>query len=243
MTYGVELINDYGYSVTSMDDVNYVLRRSGTISNSQFNSGAGTIPSSMFMDLSSCNSPLVFFKSITAAQRLSQIPEMTRSSGKAIQIFKWWNLNIGTIQYYVFDRWIPPERSNYGLQINDAAGNIIFDGSWHFLKLKKVVWLDTGFPNHNGHASGANWTNIGNAGTGNLAIAMPISRSYIYSAGVFGHITYECVHLDEAGNMFCSLIDGGEFLDVTAPYGYVGNMRSQVMVADVSNLPTTYNPS
>lgn len=79
-----------------------------------------------------------------------------------------------------------------------------------------------------------------NSAKGNLSIAMPVSRGYIYSAGVFGHMTYECVHLDTDGNMFCSLVDAGEFLDVTAAFGYVGDMRSQVMVADVSTLPTNY---
>ncbi|TCW50775.1 hypothetical protein EDC53_102343 [Phytobacter diazotrophicus] len=240
MSYGIELINDYNYSITSMDDVNYVLRKAGTISNSLFSSGAGNIPSYFTMDLSAYNSPIVFFKSITPNQRLGQVPAITALRGKAITLYKWWNLDIGTVQYYIFDKWIPPERSTYGMQIFDAAGNIIFDSGWNFMKLRKVVWLDTGFPNHAGHLSGSSWTNIGNAGEGNLSIAMPVSRGYIYSAGVFGHMTYECVHLDTDGNMFCSLVDAGEFLDVTAAFGYVGDMRSQVMVADVSTLPTNY---
>lgn len=253
--YGVELVNQYGYKVATMEDVNYVLRSSGQISNGQFASHPNTY-NAISMMVGGMNAPLVFFKPMAANQRITQRPGLNMlypdfmgantqidESWKSIDIYKWWNINIGTIQYYIFDRWIPPERSKYGCQIFDPSGAIIFDSGWKFLKLRKVIWLNPGFPNHAGNNNGANWTNIGSAGAGNLAVAMPHPRSYIIPTGVFGFMTAECVHLDASNNVFVSLIPTGEFMDMAPSAGWVDNvMRTQVMIADVAGLPTSYNP-
>lgn len=242
--FGLQLINDYNLTVASMDDVNYTLRRSGTITNSEFSSGGPNVPSSMFIDVEGMNCPIVFFKSTSSSQRISQIPSYNPGTNRQqINIYKWWNLNIGTMQYYIFDRWIPPERSDFGIQIFDGSGSIIFDGGWKFLKLRDVIWLDPGYPNHQSHGSGANWSNVGNVGTGDLSVAMPICRKYVYMGGsTFGNLMGECVHMTPSGDVFCSVVDLGQFLDAPIGEGFVGGMRSQVMIADVSNLPTSYNP-
>lgn len=242
MSYGVELINNYGYQIATMNDVNYVLRSAGQIYDRQFY-GHGRQGAICFLNmvLAGFNAPLVFFRPVTAEARISQTPEL-RNNVPCLNVKKWWNKSVGALQYFIFDRWIPPERSTYGMQIFDAAGSIIFDSGWRFLKLKKVIWLNPGFPNHAGAMSGSNWTNIGNAGPGALAVSMPLARGYIYRASVFGYYCTECVHLDARNNVYCSLIQAGEFLDQTVGFGFTGKMKSQVMVADITGLPTTYNP-
>lgn len=255
MSYGIELVNDYGYQVATMNDVNYVLRSAGQITNSQFKSVSSSSYVGISMMVGAMNAPLVFFRSMNADARLTQKPGTnllypdfapagfkTTTANVSIDVYKWWNKNIGTVQYYIFDRWIPSERSSYGMQIFDQSGGIIFDSGWKFLKLRKVIWLDPGYPNHANHTSGANWTNIGSAGSGTLAVCMPHPRPYIIPTGVFGYMTYECIHLDANNNVFCSLIPTGEYLDMAPQQGWVGSMRSQVMIADVDGLPTTYNP-
>ncbi|MFP1463026.1 hypothetical protein ACLB1E_22235 [Escherichia coli] len=94
-------------------------------------------------------------------------------------MFKWWNINIGTVQYYIFDKWIPPERSSYGMQLFDGSGGIIFDSGWYFLKLRDVKWLEPQYPNHSGHESGSNWSNVGHVSddVNNTALSMPLGRA------------------------------------------------------------------
>lgn len=253
--YGVELVNQYGYQIANMNDVNYVFRSSGQIANWQFGNH-GDAYTGLSMITSGMNCPLVFFKPMAANQRITQrpgcnllYPDIIGAGAyigedlKSIDVYKWWNIDMGTVQYYIFDRWVPPERSRYGIQIFDPSGAIIFDSGWKFLKLRQVTWLDPGYPNHAGNGNGANWTQVGSAGWGNLAVSMPHPRAYIIPTGSFGTMCGECVHLDGANNIFVSLLPTGNFLDMAPPQGWVDNvMRTQVMIADVDGLPTTYNP-
>lgn len=253
--YGVELINDYGYQVANMNDVNYIFRASGQIHNGQFQYRENAY-NAISMMVGHMNCPLVFFKPMASNQRITQRPginllypdfinsgQFIQNDWKSIDVYKWWNIDMGSVQYYIFDRWIPPERSSYGIQIFDPSGNIIFDSGWKFLKLRQVNWLDPGFPNHAGNGNGANWTQVGYAGAGNLAVSMPHPRGYIIPTGSFGTLTAECVHLDANNNIFVSLIPVGNYLDMAPSAGWVDtHMRTQVMIADVSDLPTTYNP-
>ena len=256
MSYGVELINDHNYVVANSSDVNYVFRSSGTISDSDFFNHLGSSDASFCsMDVSEFNCPLIFFKSVDSNQRLSTVPGSGLTAGmltppgyaldKTIDVYKWWNLSIGTVQYYIFDKWIPPERSTYGMQIFDSGGGIIFDSGWRFLKLKKVIWLDPQYPNHSNQEGGSNWTNIGSVGDGDLAIAMPTPRFWdYYGLGTgSGQRLSECVHLDQDNNVLISLVVFGNYLDSPPATGWASiNARSQVMIADVSGLPTSYNP-
>lgn len=248
--YGVQLFNNYNLTVATADDVNYTLVSSGQVSDWEFRA-AGRVRS-LLIDVNGLNAPLLFLQMGNADARLCQKPAWSTSetagSGryigeKFIELFKWHNKNIGTVQYYLFDRWIPPERSTYGLQIFDGGGSIIFDGGWNFLKLRDVIWMNPGFPNHASNINGANWTQVGNVGNANnIALSMPWAREWIVSDGIYSYRTNECCHYDGSGNLFSSILLTGEYLDLFPQNGWIHQMKSQIMVADVTGLPTSYNP-
>ncbi|WP_332834569.1 hypothetical protein [Escherichia coli] len=252
--YGIQLINDYGLTVADAEDVNYVLRSAGQFSNGHFISGGNTT-SAISLITTGMNSPLLFLKMNTNNSRLTQktgvnklspdfVNPGTYISVTSIDVFKWWNINIGTVQYYIFDKWIPPERSSYGMQLFDGSGGIIFDSGWYFLKLRDVKWLEPKYPNHSGHESGSNWSNVGHVSddVNNTALSMPLGRGWIESSLQGGYYYNECCHLDGNGNLYISIIPTGVYLDISPTGGWVGSMKTQVMVADVSGLPTNYNP-
>ncbi|EDA0234948.1 hypothetical protein F8745_22975 [Salmonella enterica] len=250
--YGIELRNDRNFVVADSENLNFVLRSAGRINNGQFFEGNYQNPVSWaYMDLSGFNCPLIFIKSQNADQRVAIVPGAADFQGEKSPLYKyfivakWWNKNVGDLQYYIFDRWVPPERSDYGIQMFDGGGNITFDSGWNFLKLRNVLWLDPGYPNHAGSEQGENWTNIGNAGPGNLALSMPLPRAWdFYGGGAGGgYRLYECFHLDGVNNVFISLVAYGVYLDMPPPTGWAhAGTRSQVMIADVSGLPVTLNP-
>lgn len=252
--YGLELINTKGHVVASAGTgANYTLRAAGTITNAQFTSTGGRAGvSSCSIPLGGFNCPIVFVKPMNADARIGVLLEdASEFSGSAktsrvARFYKWWNKNVGTIQYYVFDKWVPPERAQgYGMQMWDANGTLTFDSSWNFLRIRSVRWLDPGFPNHAANKNGANWTDIGAMGAGNLAISMPFPRGFIIPTGVFGTYCIECMHLAGSGNnAYISVIPKGEYLDM------IGNLngwahpkgKSEVLIADVNGIPTNYNP-
>ncbi|WP_392738367.1 hypothetical protein AB3M75_07455 [Serratia ureilytica] len=253
--YGIQLINDKNYVVANTDDVNYTLRAAGQIHNASFAPPfAGSLASSCAINLDDCFAPIVFFKPMNADQRICCMPGDDRDwissqipTKKWNRILKWANKNVGAIQYYVFDRWIPPERSAYGLQISNAQGGIIFDSGWNFMKVNSVLWLDPGYPNKNiNDPEGGNWTVVGSAGSGNLAMAMPNPRGYIVDgtswSGSNGYMLYECFHFSDWDNKITvSLVPRGEYLWTAPKSGWANpNTRSQIMVIDVDGLPTNY---
>ncbi|MBV4366305.1 hypothetical protein [Erwinia phyllosphaerae] len=250
--YGVQLINDKNYVIANASDVNYILRSSGQINNSQFPTNTGGYYSRVYMDLSAFNNPIIFFRPMTAEQRVACIPGINdfQTAGSVTQkratVLKWPNKDIGTLQYYIFDRWIPPERSEYGMQIFDATGGIIFDTGWNFMIVRAVKWLDPGYPNHDTtDPDGGNWTNLGALGSGNLAVSLPNPRGWIYTGwSTFGVMLYECVHLTGSDNQaVVSLVPRGEYLDMVPAGGWAHeNTRSQMMIVDVSQSPVSYNP-
>ena len=166
------------------------------------------------------------------------------STKKMFKIMKWGNKDIGSVQYYIFDRWIPPERSSYGIQISDAAGGLIFDSGWMFMKIRNVIWMDPGYPNHTGDDPevGTNWTVVGSAGAGNLAMAMP-------NPGV-DTTELEWRRLDDVRvlSLFGRRQQDNSFIGSSRGYlwtppdgGWANpNTRSQIMVIDVDGLPTNY---
>ncbi|EHR8375599.1 hypothetical protein K5Y94_005157 [Escherichia coli] len=252
--YGIELINDYGLKVADTEDINYVLRSAGQFSNSNFYSYANST-SSISLMTTGMNCPLLFMKMNSSNARLTQKPGVNKLSPDyinpgttiaqtSIDVFKWWNLDIGTIQYYIFDKWTPPERSDYGLQLFDRSGNIIFDAAWHFLRLRDVKWLDPTYPNHTSHESGSNWENVGlvTSDVSNSALSMPVGRGWTESSMQGGYYYHECCHLDSAGNLYISIIPTGIYLDLAPSGGWAGSMRTQVMIADTTGLPVSYNP-
>lgn len=249
--YGVELTNNKNFVIANSNDVNYILRSSGQINNSQFVS-MGSYFSRLYMDVSSFNCPIVFFRPLNANQRISCIPGVNdfQTPGsvtrKKTTVLKWANKNVGSVQYYIFDRWIPPERSKYGMQIFDKQGGIIFDSGWNFMMVRAVKWMDPGYPNHNTNdPDGGNWTNLGALGAGTIAVSLPNPRGWIYAGwSTFGVMLYECVHLTGTDNQaIVSLVPRGEYLDMAPSGGWThANTRSQMMAVDVSGLPTTYNP-
>lgn len=248
--YGIEVCNNQDFVIANANDVNFVLRSSGQITNGQFVS-QGEYFSRIFMDLSFFNCPLIFFKPITAEQRVSCIPgendflSAGSTTRKQATVLKWKNKDIGSLQYYIFDRWTPAERSEYGMQILDVNENVIFDSGWHFMMVRAVKWLDPGYPNHAGDPNGANWTNLGAVGAGNIALSMPNPRGWIYMGwSGFGVMLYECIHLAGSDNqVVVSLVPRGEYLDMAPSSGWAhANTRSQIMAVDVSRLPTSYSP-
>lgn len=249
--YGIELSNNQDYVIANANDVNYVLRSSGQLQNGQF-VNQGDYFSRLFMDLSAFNCPLIFFKPMRPEQRVSCIPGSNyfltpgNVTQKQATILKWANKDVGSLQYYIFDRWVPPERSEYGMQIFDANESIIFDTGWSFMMVRAVKWLDPGYPNHeSSDPDGGNWTNLGPAGQGNIAISLPNPRGWIYTGwSTFGVMLYECVHLTGVDNqMIVSLVPRGDYLDMAPSQGWAhANTRSQLMAADVSRLPLSYNP-
>lgn len=248
--FGIQLINKYNLTVATLDDVNYTLVSSGQLFNGSFSDFGGA--KQLRMDVNGLNAPLLFLVMDTNTKRLSQLPSCVtgtrmnagdRVDQKFIQIFKWHNLNFDYVQYYLFDRWIPPERSDYGLQIFDSSGAIIFDGGWNFLKLKDVIWMDPGYPNHSNDTGGSNWTNIGNIGTGsNIALSMPFAREWTFYDGIYSYRLNECCHSDGSGNIFCSLVLTGDYLDIYPYNDWVHRMKSQIMICDTTGLPNTLNP-
>ncbi|MBE5251715.1 hypothetical protein [Mixta mediterraneensis] len=249
--YGIELSNNKDYVIANANDVNYVLRASGQISNGQF-SNAGEYYSRLYLDISSFNCPIVFFRPLSADQRISCIPGINdflvpgSVTQKKATVLKWKNKDIGSLQYYIFDRWVPPERSDYGIQIFDENESIIFDSGWNFMMVRTVKWLDPGYPNHDTtDPDGGNWTNLGALGAGNIAISLPNPRGWIYTGwSTFGVMLYECVHLTGSDNQaVVSLVPRGDYLDMAPTGGWAhANTRSQMMAVDVSRLPASYSP-
>ncbi|CAI1599634.1 hypothetical protein RGJ22_003036 [Serratia marcescens] len=258
-SYGVELFNNRNYVVANANDVNYTLRSAGQIHNWQFNP-PNVLSVSAFcgVDLSPYNSPIMFFKPMWNDQRIGCMTGDERDwhayhlgpTKKMFKVMKWGNKDIGSIQYYIFDRWAPPERSSHGMQLFDSSGNIIFDSGWNFMKIRNVMWLDPGYPNHgHGDPNGGNpeneqnWTMIGAAGPGNLAMAMPNPRGWVTTnwRGE-GWMMYECFHFSDWDNKITiSLIPRGEYLWTPPNAGWANpNTRSQVMIIDVDGFPTNY---
>lgn len=253
-SYGIQLFNNYGHNVATVNDVNFTLRASGQIHNSQFAPPFATSAASMCaIDLSGFNCPIVFFRPMSADQRIACVAGDERDwtpEGWPVKmmnkIMKWNNKDIGTIQYYVFDRWIPPERSSYGLQLFNEAGSIIFDSGWHFMNIQKVLWLDPGYPSHSASdPEGANWAVVGSAGVGNYAMAMPVPRGWVVNnwTGQGAYHLYECYHFSDIDNKITiSLVPRGEYLWTPPSDGWANpRSRSQVMVVKVDGMPTNYN--
>ena len=257
-TFGVRLYNNQNLLVADENVVNYTLRSAGQISDANFSTGDFNNPiSTMGLPMPGFNCPLIFFRPITpgnAGPRVATIPNETDSDftsgnytmSQGVSLAKVYDKTIGTLQYYVFDRWTPPERSDWGLRISNASGAVVFDSGWNFLKLRKVIWLDPGYPSHSpDEVQGNNYINIGNVGAGTLAVAMPNPRAWFFYTNLAyanGVVAYEAVHIDANNNVFISLAPWTTFLDQYPGDGWAHQSRSEVMVADVSNLPTTYNP-
>ena len=246
----LEVINSHDLSIQTNTDVNFVLRSSGQFSDANFNT-TSQYYNHAYMDISSMNAPLVFFRPMTSNSRIAYIPgiqEHIAGANGATQkrgtVLKWYNLTMGTMQYYIFDQWVPPERSDYGIQAFDGSGNIIFDAGWNFMKVVNIKWLDPGFPNHSSDPGGSNWTSVGTMGAGTLAGSMPNPRGWIYQGlGTFGIVLYESFHFDGASNeVMISLVPRGEYLDEAPATGWMHDASlSHVMAVDVSSLPTNYN--
>ncbi|MGK3115331.1 hypothetical protein [Candidatus Pantoea formicae] len=249
--YGLQLFNDNGYSVVDSNNPNFALRSSGTISSWPAKSGDISYAD---VDLSAFNQPLLFFRSTNSSQRISLYAPNDQAGGgagntiqgKRFRIYKWYNLNASGLQYYIFDRWIPPERSEYGIQMWDDSQNLSFDSGWNFLTIRNVLWLDPGYPNHSNDTGGANWTQVGSAGSGTVALSMPCPRTWKYFKDISSspRSMLECFHLDTSNNIFTSLVPQGVYInDSPVLNGWADSItRSQVMVADVSRLPASYNP-
>lgn len=244
--YGMELRNDSGKVIASSSQLNFNLRSSGIITNNQFPSGENYF-CGVVLDTSGMNTPLVFLKPLDNNSRVSMLPgtgddllPQNWTQKKCWVITKWWNKTISPIRYYIFDRWSPPATDRYGIRMWDTSGSPTFDSNWYHLLLKRVIWLDPGFPNHSGHADGDTWTNIGALGAGNLAISMPLARFFGYR----NYCLSECFHLAGADNqLYISVVPRGEVTWFEYKNQYLNrNMKSQVMVADVSRLPVNYNP-
>ncbi|BEM58892.1 hypothetical protein SME22J_27530 [Serratia marcescens] len=255
-SYGIQLFNKYGHNIATVNDINFSLRSSGQIHNWQFGKSNPAAGNSVTLDLTGFTCPIVFLKPMSADQRVSCVAgnerEFTGASlGESVtvemkfSIYKWWNKDVGTMQYYVFDRWIPPERSRHGLQLFNRDGSLVFDSGWYFMKIRNVFWLDPGYPNHSSvNPEGANWTVIGSAGAGNLAMAMPVPRGWITWSWTGNNGTYlhECFHFSDWDNKITiSLVPRGEYLWTPPRDGWANTRsRSQVMVIDVDGLPTNY---
>ncbi|HCQ7058019.1 hypothetical protein [Klebsiella oxytoca] len=249
--YGVQLVNKYNLSISNAQDVNYTLRSSGVIRNSDFSVGSYTEPVSVcYMDLSSLHCPLVFFRPVNADSRIcafpSQMADFMPSVGERIDrtmmVLKWWNKTVSDIEYFIFDIWTPPERSPFGLQMFDGSGNIIFDSGWNFLMLSSVKWLDPGYPNHQNDTNGSNWTDVGHMGEGQLALALPNPRGWAEPGGMtVGWYLMECFHL-QGNNARISLVPRGVYFWGSGSQRWTNNMRTQLMAADVSKMPRNYNP-
>lgn len=254
--YGIQLFNKYGYNVATVNDINFSLRSSGQIHNWQF--GGGDPISIASMDFQGFNSPIVFLRPMWADQRVGTMvgdqfefntkPILEQQGYKTqmkFKIMKWWNKDIGSIQYYVFDRWIPPERSSYGMQLFDGGGSIVFDSGWHFMNLRSVIWLDPGYPNHStSDPEGGNWSVVGSAGAGELAMAMPIPRGWVQPDwGGQGTYLSECFHFSDWDNKITiSLVPRSVYLWQAPRAGWGNeNSRSQIMVANVEGIPKNYN--
>lgn len=251
--YGVRLINKYDITVANDTDVNFTLRSSGQIHNSDFVATAGEYNQFAILGTAGFNCPIVFIKTSVPEQRVSVTPSTWETQGTfsntGFRVHKWHNKNVGTLQYYIYDIWTPPERSDYGMQIFDErgkeGGGIIFDSGWHFMRLRAVKWLDPGYPNHVDDPAGFNYqTVMVLPANSNIALAMPVPRSYILNSGTtFGAFLYECFHYNaSAGAVNISLVPYGEFLDMAPGPGWASdNSRSQVMVIDTTGVPTNYN--
>jgi hypothetical protein len=151
--YGIELRNDHNYVVADSENQNFVLRSAGRIHNNGFSEGNFQNPISWaFMDLSGFNCPLIFIKSVNADQRVAVLPGAEDFQAEKSPVYrhftvaKWWNKNVGDLQYYIFDRWLPSERSIYGIQMFDAGGRITFDSGWNFFKIAKCPVARTRLP-------------------------------------------------------------------------------------------------
>lgn len=254
--YGVELINDKNYVVQNASDVNFALRASGTLKNADFkhsiDDGVGFFsPGGKFavLDVSSFNCPIVFLRPLNSASRVATVP-ITNSSDfllpgnalkKHIAVYAW-KQTLSDIEYFIFDRWTPGERSSYGMQVFNASGGIIFDSGWNFLTLKSVIWMNAGYPNHAGDSSGTNYTVIGSVPATKLAVAMPYSRFYTVAGMASGGVLVECFHI-AGNNITISLVPRGAYFWTPPNDGFFQyGMKSQVMCAEVSKMPQNYNP-
>lgn len=141
---GLEVLNSFNTLQVSNMERPFTLRKSGWLTNDSFNFVWGGIQDDNSFTpkiyVGKLNSPLIFFRSVEAGSRVT--PLLIRRSGDTELVFKkWWNIPLkNPVAYYIFDNWLPPERTTAGLQLyrETPPHDLVFDSSWHLMDIKSV---------------------------------------------------------------------------------------------------------
>ncbi|WP_241624625.1 hypothetical protein [Rosenbergiella epipactidis] len=252
--YGANIYNSKGYKIAGIGvDIPFTLRSSGQITDANFtnfdsgvvNPGGdvrGTI-SVARPATEGFNSPIIFFRPINSTSRVGVTSLggiQDRSHKDHWLIFKWSNLSITGLQYYIFDRWNNPTTGDYGMRIRDEKNTVTFDSNWPLMDLRDVIWMETGFPNWGTISGESNVTNISTKATGDLALSIPNPRTYASTSYVY----YTETGWVNGSNVQVSVVP---FRISSGGVGnqnntYLRSSRTQVMIANVAHLPKTYNP-
>lgn len=252
--FGANIYNTKGYKIAGVGvDLPFTLRASGQITDDNFtNFETGVINpggdlramiSVARPDTSGFNTPIIFFKPANSTSRVGVTTlggVRDRTYKDHWLIFKWSNLSITGLQYYIFDRWNNPATGDYGLRIRDENNVITFDSNWPLMNLKDVIWMESGFPNWGTISGESDVTNISTSATGDLAVSIPNPRTYA---------SRDYVYFTET-----AWVNGNNVQVSVVPFRvnaigvgnqnntYLRNTRTQIMIADVSSLPKNYNP-
>ena len=128
MAYGFETFLDGGLTQIDGNYRNMNLRKSGVLHDSDFSLGGyGNRVKSALVSTAGMNRPVVAFRT-PHGQAQSRCSIERTSAG--LMFYIWYNLNVGSIYYYIFDDWSPPSSGGFGLQMRNSAGALIYDSSW-----------------------------------------------------------------------------------------------------------------
>lgn len=95
--------------------------------------------------------------------------------------FTAWNRPVrpDAVELYVFDDYLPA-RDNYGIELLDEAGNVMFNSAWPIMRILKVATLPPSIP---AFLSGTtNFKVSGFQSTTNVAVCMSYNRDYYHGA-------------------------------------------------------------
>ncbi|KGP03451.1 hypothetical protein JT27_02155 [Alcaligenes faecalis] len=243
---GLEVINIEAGSVQVKNTERpYTLRKSGYIYNYQFQQHASNVLTPVFshtMNIGAMNAPLIFFRVQGANSRVAAL----QTSPNVIVFYKWWNLPITSpIEYFIFDDWLPPERSVAGLQMwrETAPYDLVFDSSWNLLKIEEKLVVSAGQPSVTSGDSSTYLYLPTNRSPGSfcVGVAAPRAATFGTSNNEDGTVFTECLWC-EGNSVGVSWVpvEGTAGLGGSYFTGIISKKSNNILVADASWLPVPY---
>ncbi|MNM35029.1 hypothetical protein D3C81_456950 [compost metagenome] len=133
MPAGLQIVNDYGTLQIDNDYQNYMLRTKGSVTTVAASGGTVTNYSASIQVVG--NNPQIFFDVNNGF-----ISTGWRTVSGNVHTFAIFTTTVVTVSYYIFDNDIPAA-GNFGMQVFNAAGRLVFDSSNHCLRIAAVAHM------------------------------------------------------------------------------------------------------